>query len=210
MAYTDASAQRGGRARVLVLTEIRVRWWLLLVLGVTWVVFGMLVLQFDLTSAKTIALAAGLLLIVASFSQLVTAQAARNWRWVHAALAAAFFVGGMVALIWPEPTFLALSRLVAWFLLVKGCADLVIALAVRAGEAVWWLFLVVGLAEIVVAFWAAGALDRSAALLVLWVGLVALFKGITDITLAFGIRTWERAPVARPGPGTGREPGQAR
>jgi hypothetical protein len=39
---------------------------------------------------------------------------------IHLALAAAFFIGGLVALIWPEPTFLALTRLVAWLLLFKG------------------------------------------------------------------------------------------
>ncbi|HKS49657.1 MAG TPA: DUF308 domain-containing protein [Amycolatopsis sp.] len=182
-----------GRARTVVLTQITVPWWVLLVLGVLWLVFAMLVLQFDLTSARTIALAAGLLLVVAAFSQLVTAQAARRWRWVHFALAGAFFVAGMAALVWPDPTFLVLARLVAWFLLFKGCADLLTGFVARADEAFWWLFLVVGLAEIAVAFWAAGSTTRSAALLVLWVGVVALAKGVTDIALAFGLRTPERA-----------------
>jgi uncharacterized membrane protein HdeD (DUF308 family) len=197
MTGPDPGAQQGSRTRTLVLTELPVRWWVLLVLGVVWLVFGMLVLQFDLVAARSIALAAGLLLVVASISQLVTAQAARGWRWMHGVPAAAFFVGGMIALVWPDPTLLALARLVAWLLLVKGCADLVLALAVRAGDTMWWLLLIVGLFEIAVAFWAAGVPSRSPALLMLWIALTALAKGITDLALAFGLRPMPLGAVGR-------------
>jgi uncharacterized membrane protein HdeD (DUF308 family) len=182
----------GPRTRPFPVAGIRVPWWVLLGLGVLWLVFGMVVLQFDLASAKSIALAAGLLLVVTAFGQLVTAQAAHRWRWIHALLAALFFVGGMIALVWPEPTFHALARLVAWFLFFKGCADLVVGLAVRAEEALWWVVLVVAAVEIGLAFWAAGSVSRSAALLMLWIGLVAVVKGVTDIALAFGLRSRER------------------
>lgn len=186
------------RTRPFPMPGIRVPWWVLLAVGVLWLVFGMVVLQFDLTSAKSIALAAGLLLVVTAFGQLVTAQAAHRWWWVHALLAALFFVGGMIALVWPEPTFHVLARLVAWFLFFKGCADLVVGFAVRADEvaerSLWWVFLVIAAVEIGLAFWAAGSLTRSAALLMLWIGLVAVVKGVTDIALAFGLRSWERHP----------------
>jgi uncharacterized membrane protein HdeD (DUF308 family) len=172
---------------------LRVAWWVLLVIGVVWLVFAMVVLQFDLGSASAIALATGLLLILASFSQVVTAQAARQWRWLHLALAAVFFVGGIIALVWPDPTFHALARLLAWFLLFKGSADIVAGLATRAADTLWWLLLAVGAVEIAVAFWAAAEPSRSAGLLMLWVGLIALFKGISDIVLAFGVRAAVRA-----------------
>ncbi|HET6501485.1 MAG TPA: DUF308 domain-containing protein [Amycolatopsis sp.] len=187
---------RGEAAQTPILGGIRTPWWALLVIGVVWLVFGMVVLQFDLVSARSIALAAGLLLILSSFGQVVTAQAARQWRWVHVALAAALFVVGIVALVWPDPTFQALARLLAWFLLIKGSADIVIALVVRTLDALWWIFLVVGLIEIIVALWAAAVPSRSAALLMLWVGLIAVFKGITDIVLAFGLR--QPGPPAAP------------
>ncbi|GAB2984408.1 hypothetical protein LWP59_18140 [Amycolatopsis acidiphila] len=66
----------------------------------------------------------------------------------------------------------------------------------RGSGVLWWLLFGLGVVEIVVAFRAAGVPSRSAALLVLWVGLIALTKGIADIVLAFGIRTWEHAPTA--------------
>lgn len=171
-------------------------WWVLLVAGIVWVAFGLAVLQFGLTSARAIGLVIGLMLVVAAFSQLAAVAAARQFRVLHAVLAGVFFVAGMIGLIWPDPTFLALTRLVAWLLLFKGCANIVIALMSRGTGALWWFLLGLGVIEIGVAFWAAGVPSRSAVLLVLWVALIALTKGLTDIVLAFGVRAWERAPVA--------------
>ncbi|TNC29123.1 HdeD family acid-resistance protein [Amycolatopsis alkalitolerans] len=193
MTYADPAT---GRTRSPILTATAtVRWWVLLTIGIAWLVFGMMVLQFDLTSARSIALVTGLMLIVAAFSQLADVAAARGHRVVHAVLAGILFTGGLIALVWPDPTFLALARLIAWLLLFKGCANIVVALLLYGSGALWWLLLGLGAVEIVVAFWAAGVPSRSATLLVLWVGLTALTKGVADIVLAFGIRTWERAPA---------------
>ncbi|GAB2984401.1 hypothetical protein LWP59_18135 [Amycolatopsis acidiphila] len=62
----------------------------------------------------------GLMLIVAALSQAADVQAARGHRMVHAVLAGIFFTAGLVALVWPDPTFVALARLVAWALLFKA------------------------------------------------------------------------------------------
>lgn len=178
------------------------RWWVLLVIGVGWLLFGMVILQLDITSARAIAVAAGLLLVVAALSQLVDALAVRSHRWLHLALAAVFFVGGIVAMVWPDPTFVVLAQIVAWLLLFKGIANVVTALFVMpAGDGTRWLLLVLGLAEIAVAFWAAGVPSRSATLLALWVGLVALGKGVTDIALAVGLRSQEHSRRAGSVPG---------
>ena len=53
----------------------------------------------------------------------------------------------------------------------------------------WWLQLVVGLIEIGLAFWVAGSFRDKAILLLVYVGIVALSKGITDIMLAFKLRS---------------------
>lgn len=197
MTYADSATNRDRRTGSPIFSgTATVRWWILLVIGIVWLVFGMMVLQFNLTSARSIALVTGLMLIVAAFSQLADVQAGRGHRVVHAVLAGIFFTAGLIALVWPDPTFLALARLVAWLLLFKGCANIVVALMVRGTGTLWWLLLLLGVVEIVVALWAAGVPSRSATLLVLWVGLIALTKGIADIVLAFGIRTWEHAPTA--------------
>ena len=52
----------------------------------------------------------------------------------------------------------------------------------------WWIQLVVGLFEIGLAFWVAGNFREQVILLVVYVGVMCLSKGITDFMLAFRLR----------------------
>lgn len=197
-----AGTQVTGRLRV------RVGWWALVVAGVVWLVFGMVVLQLNLTSTWSLRLAAGLLLVLAAFGHLLNASVAAHWQWLHGVLAGAFFVTGMVTLVWPDPTYLALTRIIAWFLLVKGTAEVFLALAERAGDRLWGLSVVVGLLEVAVGFGVAGVPAGSIPLLPLWVGLIALSKGVTDLIQGFELRSWGvfTSPVS--GGATGAGPAQ--
>jgi uncharacterized membrane protein HdeD (DUF308 family) len=59
----------------------------------------------------------------------------------------------------------------------------------------WWLGLVVGILEILLAFWASQQLFAPrAALILLWVGFAAMFRGFTEIFLAFEVRRLSREP----------------
>jgi uncharacterized membrane protein HdeD (DUF308 family) len=163
-------------------------WWLPLLIGVAWILVALMVLEFDISSAHTVAVLGGILLLAAGVNEFFDAMMAPGWRWVHAVLGVLFVVGGIVAIGWPDPTFVAMSRLFAWYLLVKGTFDIVAALALKDVLPLWGFLLAAGVLEIVAAFWAAGHLARSAGLLLLWVGFVALAKGITNILGAFQLR----------------------
>jgi len=57
----------------------------------------------------------------------------------------------------------------------------------------WWLGLLSGILLILLAFWVSGsdrvyALAQRSFLILFWVGFFALFKGFSQIMLAFGIR----------------------
>ena len=52
----------------------------------------------------------------------------------------------------------------------------------------WWIQLIVGLIELGLAFWVAGNFHEQVILLVVYVGVLCLSKGITDILLAFRLR----------------------
>jgi uncharacterized membrane protein HdeD (DUF308 family) len=167
--------------------EMADRWWLFLVTGILWIVFSLMVLQFDLESVAAIGYLAGFAFIVAGLNEFMIMAAVRGWRWLHALLGVLFILTGFAALAWPGRTFLVLANLVAWFLLFKGTFDIVIAFAMK-GQELWWVQLVVGILSIVIAFWAAGYPGRSAVLLVLWVGISALTRGVTELVLAFQLR----------------------
>jgi uncharacterized membrane protein HdeD (DUF308 family) len=53
---------------------------------------------------------------------------------------------------------------------------------------------VAGILEILLGFWASGQyLPVRGALLLVWVGLFALFRGISEIVIAFEVRSRQRA-----------------
>jgi uncharacterized membrane protein HdeD (DUF308 family) len=67
------------------------------------------------------------------------------------------------------------------------------AVSTRATNPYWWVGLITGVLLLLLAFWVSGsdrayALAQRAYLILFWVGFFALFKGIEQIILAFGVR----------------------
>ena len=82
-----------------------------------------------------------------------------------------------------------LVRLVAWILLIHGVVDFVRSMEQRhLGFKEWWLTMLAGLASIAVAFWAIRYVGRSTVILVLWVGIALLMRGIDFIMTGFNQR----------------------
>ena len=65
---------------------------------------------------------------------------------------------------------------------------MIIAFATKPVNELWWIQLVIGLIELGLAFWVAGDFNEQVILLVVYVGVMCLSKGITDIILAFRLR----------------------
>jgi uncharacterized membrane protein HdeD (DUF308 family) len=162
-------------------------WWLFLLTGIVWIWVSLIVLQFDLRSVTAIGILTGVVFIVAGVNEFVDMAVVRGWRWLHGLMGVLFILTGIAALAWPSRTFVILANIIAWFLLFKGTFDIIIAFAMRPLE-LWWVQLVAGILNIVIAFWAAGYPGRSALFLVLWVGISALTRGITELVLAFQLR----------------------
>ena len=60
----------------------------------------------------------------------------------------------------------------------------------------WWLQLIAGIVEILLAFWVAGSFREKAILLVVYVGVIALIRGITELFLAFKLNGMRRRIAA--------------
>jgi uncharacterized membrane protein HdeD (DUF308 family) len=88
----------------------------------------------------------------------------------------------------PVQTFGMLALLIGWYLLFKGIVDITDSILDRHVAPLWGLLLGAGIAQVVIGVWAIGYPGRSAWLLVLWVGLAALARGVTDIVVAFRVR----------------------
>jgi uncharacterized membrane protein HdeD (DUF308 family) len=173
-------------------------WWLFLLGGIAWLVFALIIFRFDITSAASVAILFGIVAIVAGVDEFMAiGVSTTGWKIVHGILGVIFVLVGIFAFIEPGSTFEALAAVIGFFFLFKGIFDIAVAFATKAYYDMWWLQLVVGLIEIGLAFWVAGSFRDKVILLLVYVGIVALSKGITDIMLAFKLRSLKEriAPV---------------
>jgi uncharacterized membrane protein HdeD (DUF308 family) len=164
-------------------------WWLYLLTGVLWIIFGFVVLSFDFDTVWAVAVFFGVGFIVGGVIELMVASRTPAWRWLHILFGLIAIAAGILALMWPGQTFLILAAIIGWYVLFAGIIDIVMSLAMRDENDLWWLQLILGIAQVAIGFWAVGYADRSITLLVVWVGASALFRGISSIFLGFGIHS---------------------
>lgn len=174
-------------------------WWLYLVTGSLWFLFGLIVFRFNIDSVTGVGIAVGALCIVAGINEFMALGASRGgWKVARGILGVLFILIGIVALVYPNRTFVEVAAIFSFFLLLKGGFDMFMALMLRRELDLWWVPLIVGVLEILLAFWAAGNFGREAVLLVVWVGAASLARGVTEMVLAFRLRDLGRG--APPGP----------
>jgi uncharacterized membrane protein HdeD (DUF308 family) len=184
------------RARAPKLVALTVPWWLYLITAAAWVIIAWAVLRFNVTSVVSVAVLAGVVVLVAAVAEIFNAFAAPGWRWLHAVFGVLFLITGLFCLVNPGRTFVWLAAFVGWYLLFKGMFDIVLAFAAKDESESWWLGLIVGIVEVILGFWAAGRFGRSVALLIVFVGAIALTRAITDVVLAFRLRAVQHGLAA--------------
>jgi uncharacterized membrane protein HdeD (DUF308 family) len=161
--------------------------------GVAWLLVSLIVLRFDITSIAAVGALLGVILIMAGANEFARMAAQPRWKWLHAALGVLFIGGGIWAFIHPADAFYELAAILGFLLLLKGAFDISVAVMTKELNDPWWLGLVVGILEILLAFWASQQLFAPrAALILLWVGFAAMFRGFTGIFLAFEVRRLSR------------------
>jgi uncharacterized membrane protein HdeD (DUF308 family) len=171
-------------------------WWIFLVIGTAWLLFAILVFRFDWTSVKAISIVFGIVVLAAGIDEILIAFSGGQSGWMIAlrlVLAAAFLVIGVIAFIHPGNTFKALAAVMSFYFILKGAFTGIMALATRKENELWWLVLLLGLAELLIGFWAAGDFGHRQILLIVWVGVLALLRGIESIVFAFRVRDLREA-----------------
>ena len=168
-------------------------WWVELLLGVAWLVVAVVVLKFNHASVVTVGIITGILFLAFAAEEFLLAavdDGAARWLW-------AFFgvlltVGGIVSLVHPQETFAGFAEILGFLFLLVGVIWTVQAFAERVYNQLWWMSLVSGILMIVLAFWvSAQFLVERAYTLLIFAGIWALLKGVTDIVRAFQLRELE-------------------
>src|SRR5262245_65189810 len=180
-----------------VVEEAAGRWWIFLISGIAWLVFALLVFQWDYTTVYAISILFGVVALFAAVNEFMAiSYSTTGWKWVHGLLGVLFVLVGIWALWNPYDTFQTLAALVGVFLLIKGIFDISVAFMTKDEFELWWLQLIVGLIEILLAFWVAGDWRNKAILLVVYVGIIALSRGITELFVAFKLKGLRRRLAA--------------
>jgi uncharacterized membrane protein HdeD (DUF308 family) len=169
-------------------------WWLFLVTGIAWLIISVVVLRFTTTSIVTVGVLLGVLFLLAAVNEFMISAVRHGWRWAHILLGILFVVGAIWAFARPVNAFWSIASVLGLLLIFKGTLDIIGAVMTKDVNSSWWLGLVVGILELVLGFWVSQQLfPARGALLLLWVGFFALFRGISEIVIAFEVRSRQRA-----------------
>ena len=166
MSTTHERTTMGRRARAG-LWRLAGPWWLFLVTGIAWLIIAWVTLRFTPASLTTVGVLMGVLFL--------------------------FAFGAGWAFARPLDAFWTLASILGLLLIFRGTLDIITSAETREVNSLWWLGLTAGILEILIGFWAAQQYLRvQGALLLLWVGLFAVFRGISEIVIAFELRRAQR------------------
>ena len=177
-------------------------WWVVLLIGIAWLFIAWVVLRADITSLATVGFLLGGLFIAAGINEVaVGSMVGGGWKVLHYIIAGILLLGGLWAFIRPVNTFFAFASVLGLVLILQGAFEIVRGVSSRGENPYWWLGLVSGILLVLLAFWVSASdrvfqLQARTYLILFWVGLWALIRGITAIVLAFTIRHAGRSVTA--------------
>jgi uncharacterized membrane protein HdeD (DUF308 family) len=178
-------------------------WWIVLLRGLAGICFGIITFIAPAISLAILVLVWGAYALADGILALVTAIRRRGedrW-WVFFVEGLVGIAAGVLTLIWPGLTAIALLYLIAAWAIVTGALEIAAAIRLRKVIANEWLLGLSGIASLgfgilLILFPGAGALT-----VVIWIGAYALVFGALVVALAFRLRSLGRPHTTRPAHG---------
>jgi uncharacterized membrane protein HdeD (DUF308 family) len=163
-------------------------WWIFLITGTLWLILSIVMFRFNITSVNTLGILAGIVFLIAGVVEFGIAVVVHGgwWKALNALLGVVLVVGGITAFVHPGNVFVAIASITGFMFLFVGIFDLIAAFSDRTG--LWWVRMITGFICIGIAFWASGDFSRKSVLLITWIGLFALMRGIASFVIAFSVR----------------------
>jgi uncharacterized membrane protein HdeD (DUF308 family) len=169
-------------------------WWVVLLAGMLWLMLSVVILRMNITSIVTVGILIGALFAFACVNEFIVGMnAAGGWKAIHWIVAFLFALGALWGFFQPIQTFYALASILGLLLAIQGIFEITRAFMTKDENSLWWLTLVTGILFLLLALWVAGAdrvynLDERAELILFFAGFMCLFRGITEIAIAFALR----------------------
>jgi uncharacterized membrane protein HdeD (DUF308 family) len=180
------------------LQSLRKEWWCFLLLGISMVVLGVIALGSSFIASLAVMLTFGALLFLGGMIQIVSSVWAGKWSGflLHVMIGILYAVIGYLLMDAPVRMAMAMTLVIAAFLLVSGVFRIVASLALRFHEWGWVLLngvVSVMLGILIYKHWPASGLWTIG----LFVGIEMLFNGWAWIMLAINLRHIPVVPVAK-------------
>ncbi|MDQ1570406.1 MAG: hypothetical protein QOF79_1080 [Actinomycetota bacterium] len=164
-------------------------WWVLLVAGIAWIVVGFVVLRFDSATVEVVSVLFGILILLSATGEILRAVVTPSgWRVWHIIFAVLLVAGAVLVFIHPGDAFVSLSLVVGFYFVFAGTFDILSSLFSIGTTPAWGLQLVSGVLQLVLGFLASSSLSASVVVLVTYVAVSALFRGVAEIGAAFTTR----------------------
>jgi len=168
-------------------------WWLFLLTGLAWLIIAWAALRFTPASIATVGVLLGVLFLFAMIDEFLIAAVRHSWRFLHIVMGVIFAFGAGWSFARPYDAFWTLASILGLLLIFRGTLDIITSVDARGIHGAWWLGMAAGILEILLGFWASQQyLSVKGALLLIWVGFFALFRGISEIVIAFEVRSRQR------------------
>ena len=168
-------------------------WWLLVVVGIAWIVVGFVVLRFDSASVTIVAVVFGILILLAALAEFFRAVISTGgWRVWHIIFGVLLVVAAVIAFANPGGTFVSLALIIGFYFVVAGVFDIITSLFNVAIPG-WWLGLLSGIAEVILGFIGSSSVASGEIVLVTLVSVLAIFRGVSEIAAGFAVRSISKA-----------------
>jgi uncharacterized membrane protein HdeD (DUF308 family) len=176
-------------------------WWAFLVRGIMGIIFGVITFFEPGISLAALVLLFGAYAFVDGIFAIVSAIRRRTgsepW-WLLLLEGIAGIGAGVVTLLWPGLTAIALLYVIAAWALVTGAFEIAAAIRLRKIIDHEWLLVLSGVASIALGVLLMLFPGPGALTLVIWIGAGALVSGVMFVILGLRLRSWGRTHPSHP------------
>jgi len=176
----------------LLLHGLAKRWWLVLLRGISAILFGVLALFWPGLTLLTLvflwgfyAIADGVFSLWAAISGHTSEMTPRWWLAVVGAIG---IVAGITALMWPGATAVAMLVLIAVWAIMIGVMQIWGAIRLRKEIDNEWMLGLAGLLSVVLGLFLIAQPGAGVLAMVWWIGVLAIATGVIYVGLALKLR----------------------
>lgn len=167
-------------------------WWLISLLGLATMVLGILLLANLVTAVGVLSVLVAVAMLVEGVDDFVMASRHRL-RWPSYVTGALWLVAGLVTLVWPGITLLALAVVVGVGFVVAGAVQCGTAVALRRGLPMWGLWATIGVLTVAVGVIALVLPGLTILTLAAWLGIGLLLRGLGTLWFSVPLRRLARS-----------------